>query len=162
MAVDMILELDGIKGEAKGDKFEHHIDVSSFSWGASNSGSAHTGGGASGGGKGNIHDMSFTKTVDNASPTLFKLCYQGKHIKPGTFAVRKSAREEKVEYQVYEIEEVYITNVSMGDATGNETPSESFSITFAKIKYTYKQQSETGGDQATPFFEVDVKSGKVT
>jgi type VI secretion system secreted protein Hcp len=162
MAVDMILELDGIKGESKVDQFEHQIDVSSFSWGASNSGSAHTGGGASGGGKGNIHDMSFTKTVDNASPTLFQLCYQGKHINTGKLHVRKSAGDDKLEYQLFEMDEVYITNVSMGDAAGNETPSESFTLTFAKIKYTYKQQSETGGDEAQPFFEVDVKSGKVT
>jgi type VI protein secretion system component Hcp len=79
MAVDMILELEDIEGESKVENFEKKIDVSSFSWGASNSGSAHIGGGASGGGKGNIHDMSFTKTVDNASPTLFKLCYLGSH-----------------------------------------------------------------------------------
>ena len=99
MAVDMILELEGIVGESKVENFDDKIDISSFSWGASNSGSAHSGGGASGGGKGNIHDMSFTKTVDNASPTLFKLCYQGKHIKTGTLHVRKSAGEEKLEYQ---------------------------------------------------------------
>ena len=162
MAVDMILELEGIEGESKVENFDKKIDVSSFSWGASNSGSAHTGGGASGGGKGNIHDMSFTKTVDNASPTLFKLCYQGKHIKTGKLHVRKAAGEDKLEYQLFEMEEVYVTNISMGDAAGNETPSESFTLTFAKIKYTYKQQSETGGDEAQPFFEVDVKSGKVT
>jgi type VI secretion system secreted protein Hcp len=162
MAVDMILELEDIEGESKVENFEKKIDVSSFSWGASNSGSAHIGGGASGGGKGNIHDMSFTKTVDNASPTLFKLCYLGSHIGTGKLHVRKSAGEQKLEYQLFEMTEIYITNVSMGDAAGNETPSESFTLTFAKIKYTYKQQSETGGDEAQPFFEVDIKSGKVT
>ena len=162
MAVDMILELEDIEGESKVEDFEKKIDISSFSWGASNSGSAHTGGGASGGGKGNIHDMSLTKTVDNASPTLFKLCYQGKHIGSGKLHVRKSAGEDKLEYQLFEMTEIYITNVSMGDAAGNETPSESFTLTFAKMKYTYKQQSETGGDESTPFFEVDIKSGKVT
>jgi type VI secretion system secreted protein Hcp len=158
----MILELEGIEGESKVEKFEKHIDVSSFSWGASNSGSAHTGGGASGGGKGNISDMSLSKTVDNASPTLFKLCYLGKHIKSGKLHVRKAAGENKLEYQLFEMTEVYVTSVSMGDSAGNETPSESFTLTFAKIKYTYKQQGETGGDQATPEFEVDIKSGHVT
>ncbi|HEY5204471.1 MAG TPA: type VI secretion system tube protein Hcp [Roseiarcus sp.] len=162
MAVDMILELDNITGESKVENFVDKIDISSFSWGASNSGSAHTGGGASGGGKGNVHDMSFTKTVDNSSPTLFKLCYQGKHIPTGKLHVRKSAGDNKLEYQLFEMTEVYITNVSMGDAAGNETPSESFTLTFAKIKYTYSQQSETGSDQAQPFFEVDIKSGQVT
>ncbi len=92
------------------------------------------GGGASGGGKGNIHDMSFTKVVDNSSPTLFKLCYQGKHIGTGKLHVRKSAGEDKLEYQLFEMEEVYITNVSMGDAAGNETPSESFTPHFREDK----------------------------
>jgi type VI secretion system secreted protein Hcp len=162
MAVDMILELDNITGESKVENFTDKIDISSFSWGASNSGSAHMGGGASGGGKGNIHDMSLTKTVDNSSPMLFQLCYQGKHIPTGKLHVRKSSGESKVEYQLFEMTEIYITNVSMGDAAGNETPSESFTLTFAKIKYTYKQQSETGGDAPAPAFEVDIKSGKVT
>src|ERR1700721_2945985 len=120
MAVDMILELEGIVGESKVENFDKQIDVSSFSWGASNSGSAHTGGGASGGGKGNIHDMSFTKTVDNSSPTLFKLCYQGKHIKTGKLHVRKAAGEEKLEYQLFEMEEVYVTTFSRGAPSANK------------------------------------------
>ena len=162
MAVDIILELDNVKGESKVQNFLDKIDIFSFSWGASNSGAAHGGGGASGGGKGNVHDMSLTKIVDNASPILFKLCYLGKHIPTGKLHVRKSAGEDKLEYQLFEMSEVYITSVSMGDAAGNETPSESLTLTFAKMKYTYKQQSETGADQAQPFFEVDIKSGQVT
>ena len=105
----------------------------------------------------------FTKTVDNASPTLFKLCYHGKHIPTGKLHVRKSAGENKLEYQLFEMTEVYVTNVSMGDAAGNETPSESFTLTFAKIKYTYKPAKRNGRQiKRQPFFEVDIKSGKVT
>ena len=68
---------------------KNEIDVSSFSWGVTNSGSATRAAALRAAARANIHDMSFTKTVDNASPTLFKLCYQGKHI--GT---RKTARSQ--------------------------------------------------------------------
>ena len=86
MAVDMILELEGIIGESKVEDFKDHIDISSFSWGASNSGSAHMGGGASGGGKGNIHDMSFTKVVDNVIADAVQTLLSGKAYRDGKAA----------------------------------------------------------------------------
>ena len=51
MAVDMFLELDGIKGETidKVYKAKNAIDVRSFNWGLSNTGTFHHG---SGGGSG--------------------------------------------------------------------------------------------------------------
>ncbi|MBA4335420.1 MAG: type VI secretion system tube protein Hcp, partial [Methylobacterium sp.] len=39
MATDFILEIDGIKGESMDKKLEQMIEVDSFSWGLSNSGS---------------------------------------------------------------------------------------------------------------------------
>ena len=67
MAVDMFMKIDTIDGESKDKKHTKEIDVLSWSWGLSNSGSAHTGGGA-GAGKVNGQDLSFTKYVDSASP----------------------------------------------------------------------------------------------
>ena len=49
MAVDMFLKMDGIKGESVDDKHKDEIDVLSWSWGMSQSGSAHMGGGAGAG-----------------------------------------------------------------------------------------------------------------
>jgi type VI secretion system secreted protein Hcp len=71
MAVDMFLKLDGVSGEAKDDpkRSPNHgkeIDVLSWSWGMSNSGSAHQGGGA-GSGKVNVQDITLTKYVDSSS-----------------------------------------------------------------------------------------------
>jgi type VI protein secretion system component Hcp len=44
MAVDMFLKIDGVKGESKDQAHTQEIDVFSWSWGMSNSGSAHRGG----------------------------------------------------------------------------------------------------------------------
>jgi type VI secretion system secreted protein Hcp len=46
MAVDMFLELEGIKGEAQDGKHKDKIDVLAWSWGMSQSGSTHAGSGS--------------------------------------------------------------------------------------------------------------------
>jgi len=72
MAVDIFLEVEGIKGESKDHKHKDQIDVLSWSWGMSQSGTAHMGGGA-GAGKVNVQDLNFTHYIDKASPTLILL-----------------------------------------------------------------------------------------
>ena len=54
------------------------FEVLAFSWGASNSGSAHVGGGA-GAGKVNVQDVSLTKYTDALTPDLFLALALGKH-----------------------------------------------------------------------------------
>ena len=44
MAVDMFIKIKGVDGESKDQKHGKEIDVLSWSWGMSNSGSAHVGG----------------------------------------------------------------------------------------------------------------------
>ena len=71
--------MDGIKGESVDSKHKDEIDVLAWSWGMSNSGSAHMGGGA-GSGKVNVQDLSLTKYIDVSSPDLMLSCCNGKHI----------------------------------------------------------------------------------
>src|SRR5271155_141355 len=78
MAVDMFLKLDGVNGESKDKVHGKEIDVLSWSWGLTNSGSAHVGGGA-GSGKVNVQDLCVSKYVDSSSPNLMLACCQGTH-----------------------------------------------------------------------------------
>lgn len=48
MAVDMFIKIGDLKGEAQDQKHKDEIDVLSWNWGVSNSGSTHVGGGALG------------------------------------------------------------------------------------------------------------------
>ena len=57
MAVDMFLKLDDVKGESRDNKHKDEIDVLAWSWGVSQSGTMHTGGGG-GAGKVNVQDLS--------------------------------------------------------------------------------------------------------
>ena len=74
---------------AQDSKHKKEIDVLSWSWGMSNAGSAHVGGGA-GAAKVNVHDLSFTKWVDSATPKLALACCSGKHLKDAVLVVRKA------------------------------------------------------------------------
>ena len=69
MAMDMFIKIGALKGESVDKTHAGEIDVLAWSWGMSNSGSAHVGGGA-GAGKANVQDLSFTKYIDKShAPT---------------------------------------------------------------------------------------------
>src|SRR5438874_1122151 len=114
MAVDMFIKIGDVDGETKDKVYagKKYIDVLAWSWGLSNSGSAHVGGGA-GAGKVNVQDLSFTKYVDSASPALLTAGCNGKHYPEATLIVRK-AGEKPLEYIKIKMEEVLVTSVSTG------------------------------------------------
>ena len=67
MAVDMFLKLDAIAGESIDKTHKGEIQILAFSFGATQSGSTHIGGGG-GSGKVNFQDISFTKYIDKSTP----------------------------------------------------------------------------------------------
>ena len=72
-AVDYFLKLDGIEGESKADKHTNEIDVLSFSWGATQTGTFASGTGGGGAGKVSMQDFHFTMEHSKASPALMRL-----------------------------------------------------------------------------------------
>jgi type VI secretion system secreted protein Hcp len=111
MAVDMFLVIeDGkVKGETRDKVYsaKFGLDVLAWSFGVSNSGSAHMGGGA-GAGKCNIQDISLTKYVDKATPILLQACCKGDHFATALLVVRK-AGTKPLEYIKITMTEVMIT-----------------------------------------------------
>ncbi|MDY0041166.1 MAG: type VI secretion system tube protein Hcp, partial [Desulforhabdus sp.] len=77
MAVDMTLKISDLEGESVIKGHEKEIDVLAWSWGMTQSGSMHIGGGG-GTGKLSVQDLSFTKNKDRATPNLIKHCSNGK------------------------------------------------------------------------------------
>src|SRR4051812_3187126 len=148
MAMDMFVVLDGIKGEARDKEFgaKGAIDLLAWSWGMSNSGSTHVGGGG-GAGKVNVQDISFTKYIDNASTTLMLQCCNGKHIKKAQLFVRK-AGEKPLTYIQIDMEEVLISAVSTGGSGGEDRLTENVTLNFAKFNFTYfKQKADGSGEK---------------
>ena len=142
MAVDMFMKIEGVKGESKDKTHPKEIDVLAWSWGMSNSGSAHVGGGA-GMGKVNIQDLSFTKYVDSSSPVLALACCKGTHYKEANLVVRK-AGGNPVEYIKIKLEEVLITSIGTGGSGAEDRLTENVTLNFAKVGMDYTPQDDKG------------------
>lgn len=144
MAVDMFIKIDDIKGEAKDDDttLDQSVQVLSWSWGMTQSGSAHSGGG-SGAGKVNVQDLSFTKYVDAATPVLVKMCCNGQHFKSAMLTVRKAGKTP-VKYVTLKLMDGLISSVQTGGSGGEDRLTESVTLNFAKFEVVYTRQSDTG------------------
>lgn len=150
MAVDMFLKIATVDGESRDKAHGKEIDVLAWSWGMSNSGSAHVGGGA-GAGKVNVQDLSVTKYVDSSSPKLMKACADGSHFDEATLTVRK-AGGSPVEYIKVKMTEVFVTSVSTGGSGGEDRLTENVSLNFATVNVDYTPQDAKGAaGTAIPF-----------
>ena len=148
MAMDMFIQIGALKGESVDKTHKDKVDVLAWSWGMSNSGSAHIGGGA-GAGKVNVQDLSFTKYIDKTTPDLMLTCCNGKHFDKATLIVRK-AGEKPLEYLTITMTEVMITSISTGGSGGEDRLTENVTLNFAKVKVDYKEQTKDGTSGASP------------
>jgi type VI secretion system secreted protein Hcp len=151
MAVDMFLKIEGeINGESQDKTHKDDIDVLAWSWGMSQSGSFHVGGGG-GAGKANFQDISITKYVDQASAELMKYCANGDHFAKAELFVRKAGKTP-LEYIVIEMKKVMVTSVSTGGSGGEDRLTENITLNFAEVKYSYKKQKNDGTGEAAKEF----------
>ena len=147
MAVDIFLQVGALKGESKDSVHKDKIDILAWSFGCSNSGTAHVGGGA-GAGKVNVQDISCTKYIDKTSPDLMLAACNGKHFPDALLIVRK-AGEKPVEYLKIKMTDVLITSISTGGSGGEDRLTENVSLNFAKFKLDYTPQKQDGSADAT-------------
>jgi type VI secretion system secreted protein Hcp len=155
MALDMFLDIEGeIAGESQDKTHKDEIDVLAWSWGMSQSGSFHTGGGV-GAGKANFQDISVTKWIDKSSPVLMLYCANGDHFESAKLTVRKAGKDP-LEYLTIEMKKVLITSVSTGGSGGEDKLTENVSLNFAEAKVVYKEQKPDGTEGAAPEFAWDI------
>jgi type VI secretion system secreted protein Hcp len=157
MAADIFAKLGDIKGESLDDKHKDEIEVLSYSWGVSNSGSMASGSGG-GEGKASFHDLSFVPNVDKASPVLLQYCANGTHMKDATITHRKAGKVQN-EFMIVKLNDVIITGVTHG-GSGDGGHSENVSLSFAKVAIEYKPQKQDGTLDAGIHFKYDIKAQK--
>jgi type VI secretion system secreted protein Hcp len=140
----MYLKIETIDGETVDKEMVKvkAIDVLAWSWGVSNSGTTHMGGGG-GSGKANFQDISVTKYIDSASHALLLACATGEHFTKAVLTVRKAGKTQQP-YVTITMEEVMITSASTGGSGGEDRLTENLSLNFAKVKFEYFQQDEKG------------------
>jgi type VI secretion system secreted protein Hcp len=145
MALDMFINMGAtIKGESR-DKVQGpkgDIDVLAWSWGMSQSGTTHMGGGG-GAGKANFQDLSFTKYLDSSSNALMNALAKGSHIPKVTLLARK-AGEGQNKYISILMEEVLVTSISTGGSGGEDRLTENVTLNFGKVTFGYTPQDAKG------------------
>ena len=156
MAVDTFLKLGDIKGESKDAKHAGEIEVLSWSFGVSQTGTMGMGGGG-GAGKANFSDVSIMHAVDKASPVLMTKCATGEHIKEATMVSRKAGKGQQ-EYLIIKMNDILVTSVQPSGSS--EHPMESVSLNFSKIVLEYHAQKEDGSLDPAVYFKYDVKQNK--
>jgi len=148
MAVDIFMNIDGVKGESQDSAHKDQIDVFSWNWGMSQTGSRHVGGGG-GTGKVEVRDLTFVKYIDKSSTDLMLFCCNGKHIAKAEVTLRK-AGENPLEYLKIKLSDCLISGVDTGGAGEDDRHMETITVNFAKVEVEYTPQKADGtGDAPT-------------
>lgn len=150
---DFYLKIDTIEGESIVTEGQNDAGVlnkacqiQSWSFGASNAGSAGIGTGM-GTGKVSLQDFHFVIKNGKASVPLFLACCKGNHIEKATLSCRKTGGGG-TPYTYYRVifEDLVISSFQVGGSEGSsDLPMEQISFNFTKITHNYYEQETKGG-----------------
>lgn len=155
---DYYLKIDTIEGEAEAVGFEKQMQIQSWSFGATNSGSAVQGTGL-GTGKVSLQDFHFVILNGKASLPLFLACAKGNHIPQAILSCRKTGGDG-TPYTYYKVTygDLVISSFQTGGSDGSATlPMEQCSFNFTKITMEYFQQKPDGSVELTNTVTYDTK-----
>ena len=141
--VDYFLKIDGVESESTDDKHKGEIEIESFSWGETQSGTAGHGAGG-GAGKVQPQDFHFVKKLDKSSSRLFIACATGEHFKSAVLTARKAGGGQQ-EYLKVTMEEVLVSSFQVGGSSNSDVvPTDQVGLNFAKLEISYKEQKADG------------------
>lgn len=152
------LDIDGIEGESRDAAHQDQIDVLSWSWGMTQSGTTHLGRGG-GAGKVSVQDLSVTKQVDKATPLLYLHCASGQHVRTATLTVRKAEGDRPIDFLVIDLENIIVTDVESNGSLV-EFPVETVSLNFAQVEMEYTPQNPDGTPQESVSFGWDIQKNE--
>ena len=158
VAADIFAKIGDIKGESLDDKHKDEIEILSWSWGVANAVVISGGGGGAGAGRAKFQDLSFSHSIDKASPLLLQACATGQHIKEATITHRKAGKGQQ-EFLIFKLNDVIVTSVTQSDSGESGRP-ENVSLTFAKVDLEYKPQKADGSLDAGVHFKYDIAANK--
>jgi len=149
-SVDMFFKIGDIKGESQDAKHKDEIDVLAWSWGASQ-GNARTKRGLLP--TACIQDLSFTKWLDKATPELILNGVSGFSVPSAVLTVRK-AGDKPLDYLVLEMSNVTVSSYQTGGSGGEDRLTETVTLTFERLKGTYRQQLPDGSGGPPMTFDI--------
>jgi type VI secretion system secreted protein Hcp len=157
-SADYYLKIDTIEGESEAVGFEKQMQIESWSFGASNTGSAAVGTGL-GRGKVSMQDFHFVIQNGKASVQLFLATCKGNHIPQAILSCRKTGGDG-TPYTYYKVTfgDLVISSFQTGGSNGaGALPMESISFNFTKITHEYFQQKADGTVALTNTVSYDTK-----
>ena len=146
MALDVYLQIDGIKGESTDLTHQGWIELTSATWGVKQpkSATASTAGGHTAE-RCEHQTLAVTKLADLASPLLMMYSSMGKTIPKAKLEfMRADGNGNPVKYYEVELENVMIAHVSQA-AHGGGILHDVVGLRFSKVKWRYTQQKIGGG-----------------
>jgi type VI secretion system secreted protein Hcp len=161
MAIDVYLQIDGIKGESQDSGHQGWIEVSSAHWGViqPRSASVSTGGGHTAERCEHLA-LSLSKLADLASPVLMQTCSMGKTIPKAKLEfMRADGAGKPVKYYEVELENVMIASVEQQVSEGSIL-NDSIGLHFSKVTWRYTQQRIGGGASGATAGGWDLSSNK--
>ncbi len=162
MAIDVYLQIDGIKGESADDKHREWIECQSVAWNVSQpkSATASTGGGHTAE-RCEHSEITISKIADLSSPILLQTCSSGKTIPRARLEfMRADGNGDRIKYFEIELENVLIGSVRPG-VTGGDIMHENLGLKFSKVKWKYTQQKIGGGAGGNTSGGWDLASNRV-
>ena len=162
MAIDVYLQIDGIKGESTDDRHRDWIECKSVSWELRQprSATASTGGGHTAE-RCEHGEIVVAKLADLASPILLQNCSTGRTLPKARIEfMRADGLGERVKYFEIELENVLIGGVSPSIREGNIL-SEYVALKYSRIKWKYIQQKVAGGSGGNVAGGWDLSANKI-
>jgi len=157
--VDYFLDIEGVPGESIDKTHKDEIDVDSWSWGATQSGTS-AGGTGGGAGRVSVQDLNFVAHTSKASPILFLSCASGKHISKATLTARKSGGTQ-VEFLTLTLTDVLISSYQIAGSESSDTvPLDQVSLNFSKVEFKYVPQSASGAPGTPVTVSWDIRANK--
>jgi len=139
---NMYLKLDGIDGESASKQGDKQIEVLSFSHNVTMPVSAgHASGPSVKHGRCDHSDLTITKYIDKTTPKLNQFCSGGTNIKTAELTMFRADKDdgEPTKFYTISLEDVIVTSIAIG-GSGHDSPTETITLHYNKIKWTYIPQ----------------------
>jgi type VI secretion system secreted protein Hcp len=162
MAIDVYLQIDGIKGESSDSEHKDWIECKSVSWDMHQprSATASTSGGHTAE-RVEHGDVVIHKLADLASPILMQTCSTGRTIPKAKIEfLRADGQGTRVKYFEVELENVLIGGVSPAVHEGSIL-TEHISLKYAKVRWKYTMQKIGGGASGSTVGGWDLSANKI-
>jgi type VI secretion system secreted protein Hcp len=145
-ACDCFISLDQIPGEANDADFAGTIEVSGWTWGASQRGDQVMGSGARA--AADVRHFRFEHQVDSATAGLWSRCVTNLVIPNATLTQRRAGGSAAQRFLEIKFKQVRIVDVSLVMSDDNLIPRETVAFAFESVTLDYTPQAKAGGAQS--------------